>query len=201
MPPRQYQSSGNWRGYVATWEIADGQLLLRKVEVRERPVGNDDPDAEWIERDIAPQLFPGTDPVVATWYSGALVVPRSELVSYVHMGYGSDYEKYVVLTIRDGRVAARRDLTYAQFRDFRKARFAAWKKTPQYAAAAADLRNSEHGDEWEQADIDDFFAGFYAEQYLSLEPKPRPKPAARRKPKPQPKPTPDVEAEIKVEVE
>lgn len=199
MPPRQYDSSGNWRGYVATWEVAGGQLLLRKVEVRERPAGAPDPDAEWVERDIAPLLFPGTDPIVATWYSGALVVPRGELVNYVHMGYGSDYENYVVLTILKGRVAARRDLTYKQFRDFRKARFAAWKKSPQYAAAAAELRGSKHGDEWEEADIDDFFAGFYAEQYLSIEP--APKPAARRKVRPKPAPIPDVEVDVEVEVE
>jgi hypothetical protein len=113
------------------------------------------------------------------------------------MGYGSDYERSVVLVVREGKVTARRDLDQKQFRDFRKARFAAWKKTPQYAAAAADLRDSEHGEEWEEADIDDFFAGFYAEQYLSMEP--APKPVARRKAEPKPKPKPEPEPEVEVE--
>ena len=193
------RSSANWRGYVATWEVAGDKLLLRRVEVVTEIAEDDEGDDEWRTEDIAPKLFPDTDPIVATWYSGALVVPRGKLVNYVHMGYGSDFERYVVLVVREGKVTARRDLDQKQFRDFRKARFAAWKKTPQYAAAAADLRNSEHGEEWEEADIDDFFSGFYAEQYLSLEPAPPAKP--RRKPRPQPKPTPDVEAEIKVEVE
>jgi hypothetical protein len=188
------RSSANWRGYVATWEVLGDELLLRRVDVAS-DLGPDD-DEERVE-DIAPKLFPGTDPIVATWYSGALVVPRGELVNYVHMGYGSDYERYVVLVVREGKVTARRDLDQKQFRDFRKARFAAWKKTPQYAAAAADLRDSEHGEEWEEADIDDFFAGFYAEQYLSMEP--APKPVARRKAEPKPKPKPEPEPEVEVE--
>ena len=27
---RGVQSSGNWRGYIATWEVSDGTLLLSK---------------------------------------------------------------------------------------------------------------------------------------------------------------------------
>lgn len=170
LPRSEVMSTANWRGYVATWEVAGDRLLLRKVEVA--TIGPDDADGDptFVATDVAPRMFAQSDEIVATWYSGALVIPRGELVNYVHMGYGSDYERYVVLSIRAGRVVDRRELTHAQFRDFRQARYAAWKQTPQYAAALAELRAGAHGGDWEQSDIDDFFAGFYAEQYLSLEP-------------------------------
>jgi hypothetical protein len=166
LPRSEYSVTSNWRGYVATWEIAGDRMLLRKVEIMARPAGGGD----FVEADVMLRMFPDQPEVVATWYSGALVVPRGELVNYVHMGYGSDYERYVVLSIRAGRVVDRRELTHAQFRDYRKARFAAWKQTAQYAAAVKELRAGEHGGEWDASDIDDFFAGFYAEQYLALEP-------------------------------
>ena len=170
LPRSEVMSSANWRGYVATWEVAGDRLLLRKVEVA--TIGPDDADGDptYVGKDVAPQMFAQSPEIVATWYSGALVIPQGELVNYVHMGYGSDYERYVVLSIKAGRVVDRRELTYVQFRDYRQGRFAAWKKTPQYAAALKELRAGENGDEWEQADIDDFFAGFYAEQYLALDP-------------------------------
>jgi hypothetical protein len=170
LPRSEYQVTSNWRGYVATWEVANDRLLLRKVEVMVRGPRDAAGEGEFVPRDVARDLFPGGGDIVASWYSGALVIPRGELVNYVHMGYGSDYERYVVLSIKAGRVADRRELTHAQFRDYRQGRYAAWKKTPQYAAALEQLRAGEAGGEWEQSDIDDFFAGFYAEQYLALDP-------------------------------
>jgi hypothetical protein len=65
-------SSANGRGYVATWEIADGKLWLTGIEA-------------WIqhedgsyERASLPALFPSDSPrerVLADWFTGKLVYP------------------------------------------------------------------------------------------------------------------------------
>jgi len=40
--------------------------------------------------------------VFAFWFSGDLTIPKGKLVEYVHMGYGSMYEKTLVLNIENG---------------------------------------------------------------------------------------------------
>lgn len=40
--------------------------------------------------------------VFAFWFTGNLTVPKGKLVEYVHMGYGSIYEKTLVLSIENG---------------------------------------------------------------------------------------------------
>src|SRR5690606_35193900 len=66
-PENVARSSANWRGYLATWAIDGGRLVLTGVtmEVYE--------DREIKEISILGQLFPDGGTVVAQWYTGALV--------------------------------------------------------------------------------------------------------------------------------
>ena len=73
-----------WRGYIGTWEIRDGQLYLVSIE---GTLGIRDGEA-----------------IHADWYSGTLVVPRGEMLNYVHMGFESTYEQELRLDIESGRV-------------------------------------------------------------------------------------------------
>jgi hypothetical protein len=87
-----------WRGYIGHWEIKNSKLLLNKLEV-----GSCSKET----RKVLPldKLFPGkSQPVFADWYSGTLVMPRGKLVEYVHAGYASRYEKYLILEIKKGFV-------------------------------------------------------------------------------------------------
>lgn len=97
-------SSGNWRGYVATWEIVGGDLFLTKVD-------------SWLcngtRRDSCRQvtlnqLFPNSvkgGKVLANWFSGKLRVPDGKELRYVHMGYGSTYERDLIFVVRAGKVS------------------------------------------------------------------------------------------------
>ena len=83
-----------WRGYVALWEIKGKYLYLLKIE----------PCCGGGEIPIS-KIFPGRDaPIKATWFSGELRIPQGEELSYVHMGYGSVYERDLVLTIKNGKL-------------------------------------------------------------------------------------------------
>ncbi|MDA0999636.1 MAG: hypothetical protein O2807_03835 [bacterium] len=93
-PMFEVRRTSNWRGYVATWKIEDGTFYLiglaawvrgKKVDVR--------------------YVFPGhKGKTKATWYSGALRVPQGKMLRYVHMGYGSVFERDLIFTIREGKV-------------------------------------------------------------------------------------------------
>jgi hypothetical protein len=120
-------STGLLRGYVATWAVENGTLLLLKVEglvcvdAHGEPVfGCQDFMQESIglnrysttSRPVSLQLlFPGAiGPILAKWFSGELRIPEGECVRYVHMGYGSVYARELLLQIDRGIVVVSRHI-------------------------------------------------------------------------------------------
>jgi hypothetical protein len=62
------------------------------------------------------KLFPDQpQPVLAKWYSGILIMPRGKLVQYVHMGYESRFERYLIMDIQEGVVVKQETLSDKQF--------------------------------------------------------------------------------------
>lgn len=96
-PPRPEEFVGyctaNWRGYIGTWRIRYGQLYLSKLE-----------SFEGVEFPLG-RYFPDTGKrVLADWFTGELICPYGEMLSYVHMGYASIYEKYLCVDVMSGNV-------------------------------------------------------------------------------------------------
>ena len=96
-------STGNWRGYVATWAIENGFLYLVKVDAWICS----DWDARSCRKVKLRGLFGSRyrdGQVKANWFSGDLRLPEGKLLQYVHMGYGSVYERELTLSVESGRV-------------------------------------------------------------------------------------------------
>lgn len=84
-----------WRGYIGTWRITGNRLFLVGLEGYQADGGHADVRA----------IFPDTEgPVLAGWYTGELRCPLGEMLHYVHMGYGSTYEKDLLIEISSGYV-------------------------------------------------------------------------------------------------
>lgn len=77
-----------WRGYRGTWEIKDRRFYLIGLHGRIRIVGD--------------------EPIFADWFSGVIRIPRGEAILYVHMGFGTVYEKEIQVKIVEGIVKATR---------------------------------------------------------------------------------------------
>jgi len=84
-----------WRGYCGTWEIQDGRLYLVQFE------GDLCPDSYAGLGVILPG-FP--ECVFAHWYTGTLRVPQGKLLEYFHGGYGSEYERDLLIEVESGVV-------------------------------------------------------------------------------------------------
>ena len=99
-------STGNWRGYVATWRVEDDTLYL---------VGLD----SWICKDLRPENCKRADlkelfgdkfrdgKVKADWFTGDLRMPDGEQLRYVHMGYDSVYEREIILDVAAGKITGK----------------------------------------------------------------------------------------------
>lgn len=164
IPSPDEQWSSNWRGYVAKWEVRDGRLFLREVNVLLLPAGADE-DTDAVATNVIQDVFAGKSEVPADWFSGTLVLPRGKLVDYVHMGYGSTYERYTILQIKGGQLVAREDLTADQFKALRRQRFAEYQKTPEYAERFKEAR-----EDLTAVEAEDFLFQYSVEEYMSVEP-------------------------------
>ncbi|MDO8910693.1 MAG: hypothetical protein Q8N10_00945 [Phenylobacterium sp.] len=91
----EWPSSALWRGYRGSWEIIDDRLYLTELS-------GDFKDGSTL---ILATLFPAfPDRVFAHWYSGTLRIPQGEQLEYVHLGFGSRYERDLLLAVERGVV-------------------------------------------------------------------------------------------------
>jgi hypothetical protein len=103
-----------WRNYVGHWEIKNRKLYLTKFQVDACSQEN----SKFIPLD---KLFPGQpQPVFAAWYSGNVIIPRGKLLEYVHMGYESRYERYLVMSIKKGVVITEATITDKEYQRRRR---------------------------------------------------------------------------------
>jgi hypothetical protein len=103
-----------WRNYLGHWEIKDRKLYLTKFEVDACSQEN----KKFIPLD---KLFPGKpQPVFAEWYSDNIIIPRGKLLEYIHMGYESRYERYLVMSIKKGVVVKEVTITDKEYQRRRR---------------------------------------------------------------------------------
>jgi hypothetical protein len=98
-PFDDYSCTALWRGYVGTWEIVNDRLYL--VELCGTLEDGSRVTLETVFSGYPKRVF-------AHWYSGTLRIPQGKLLQYVHMGYGSTYERDVFLDLKKGVVVGKR---------------------------------------------------------------------------------------------
>jgi hypothetical protein len=156
IPVKASMSSANWRGYLASWKVEAGNLLLTDmtISVRSKTKEHSCDDVS-----ILKSIFPHKNKIVAYWYSGALIVPHGEMTNYVHMGYGSSYENYFILRISNGVVIEHLDLPAAEFEKYKHRKFQAFKATKKFQEKLKGLTGDEYN--WSEGEALDFMQSFF----------------------------------------
>lgn len=127
-PPFVPEHTANWRGYIATWAVEDHLLLLESLQGQvciRQPDGSGQ-RSSWcqvghqgscdVRRIDESYLFPeAIGAIPATWFSGELTIPTGEMTQYVHAGYASQYESYIILHVEHGHVASAVSLNEQQY--------------------------------------------------------------------------------------
>ncbi|HEX8248757.1 MAG TPA: hypothetical protein VF599_11325 [Pyrinomonadaceae bacterium] len=111
--PNGGTSSGNWRGYVAYWEIEEDSLYLKAVDAwlcsgkpYEFATGRADCRKANVKELFADKFV--QNKVSARWFSGELRLPDGKQLQYVHMGYGSVYERDILISVKQGKVTGKK---------------------------------------------------------------------------------------------
>ena len=143
----QFSSTALWRGYIAHFEIIEGQLFVTDLF---NYGGYTDAKGNYKTKliSIFKTVFPKTDKYKIDWYTGILIVPYGKLVQYVHMGYSSTYSKYILLEIENGNFNEARRYRNKEFVAFKKRQFEVFKKTDEYKKLYKELKEQDaYGDD------------------------------------------------------
>jgi hypothetical protein len=154
-------STALWRGYVATFEVRDSQLFVKDIQIQYwDTTDKKNHDTKW--KSVMTEVFPDQKNLKVDWLTGLLVLPFGEIVNYVHMGYGSTYEKYFLLEIDKGNFIKSKYFDYKDYEKFKDKQFSAYKKTDEYKETKAKLKKDGSSDKF----IDSFLRSFVT-QYTS----------------------------------
>lgn len=95
----QDRSTACWRGYVASWEIRGDRLYITDISAT---LENGEPAT-------LEDLFPGyPDGAFAHWFTGEVRCPMGGQIKYVHMGFGSTFERDLFLEFKSGVLVSER---------------------------------------------------------------------------------------------
>jgi hypothetical protein len=150
-PETEIISSGNWRGYIATFSIIE-----RSPVVSDITISKPDPDKEfgYLRESVLHNVFPNESDRKMDWFSGLLVVPLGEQTGYVHLSYASQYEKYLLIRIKNGLVLESTEMQLKGYMDYKVRQFESFKLTSEYEALYKELsKDSEPDDDF---DLDGF---------------------------------------------
>jgi hypothetical protein len=111
-PKSHIRCSALWRGYVATFEVGNSELYVKDIQVMS------DMNNTW--RSVMHEIFPCQEIVKVDWMSGYLVLPQGEVIQYVHMGYLSTYEYYILLEIKEGDLISEKQIGHQEYQEFRE---------------------------------------------------------------------------------
>jgi len=157
-PKGGVMSTALWRGYVATFEVRDSQLYIKDIQIEYWDTTTSKAhDKKW--KSVMTEIFGEQKNVKVDWLTGLLVLPYGELVNYVHMGYGSTFERYFLLEINKGDYVKSKHFDYKDYENFKNKQFEAYKKTVEYEKTKAKLKNEGSTDEF----IDKFLRSFVTE--------------------------------------
>lgn len=108
-------NTANWRGYIGEWIVRNDSLFLRSVTIEEDFIDTNSVEnpkggihfngMKIVKKNVIDLLFlTSKKPVFANWVNDNLTIVEGKLIDYVHMGYGSTYEKEYLLKIENGIV-------------------------------------------------------------------------------------------------
>lgn len=96
-PDFQFTNTGNWRGYICTWEVTDGDELFL-VDIQGQLKDGTQASME--------SIFPGQKRVLAAWVNETLALGAGKLLQYIDMGFTAVFERQIILGITDGKVTS-----------------------------------------------------------------------------------------------
>ncbi|KKP52834.1 MAG: hypothetical protein UR43_C0010G0025 [candidate division TM6 bacterium GW2011_GWF2_33_332] len=154
-PKSEIMSTALWRGYVATFKIKNKQLFLKDIKVM---VSGKNSYKKW--KSVIKEVFPNQKEIKIDWFTGLLVLPYGKRINYVHMGYGSTYENYILIELDNGNFNKEKKFDYNKYEEFKEKQFQAFKKTDEYNKIKKEIQKETDSDEFIDTFLKDFVINY-----------------------------------------
>jgi len=125
------------RGYRATFEIQDGTLHLKDIQIIQSPMNDEN---RW--KSVMSEIFPDSELKKINWFTGLLRIPVGKLKKQINMGYESVYEKYLLLEVKGGKLLKEKQLADKDYKKFKEKQLYAFKKAKEYNELISFLKKS-----------------------------------------------------------
>jgi hypothetical protein len=138
-PEIKVQSTGLWRGYVATLQVKGNELYVIDIEI-EKGRGR-----MTAYKSVFSKVFPKQESVKMNWFTGLLVIPTGEEIDdeYGRSAFwgieAGTYERYMVLAVENGIITGKREYSTDEYHDFNRRQFEAFKKSDEYKKIRYEL--------------------------------------------------------------
>ncbi len=133
-PEGDVLSTALWRGYIATFEIQNQVLVLKDIQIQ--VYQHQEGKEEWAPnvslKSVLKQIFPKDEVFKIDWCTEILILPDGKIKDYVHHGYASIFEKYLLLEIKEGKLMQSKAFDSAGYLAFRKEQLQRFKQTAAY---------------------------------------------------------------------
>ncbi|HAS43218.1 MAG TPA: hypothetical protein DCS93_22250 [Microscillaceae bacterium] len=110
------------QAYTATFEFKNNILTVKDIQIKAFVKGD---KGAW--KSIIHQVFPDKLQRRLEWFDGILVMPYGKMVKYICCN--SLYKKYLLISLKQGKVLQIKKLKRKQFFRFKKHQFETFKKT------------------------------------------------------------------------
>lgn len=158
-PGVESTSTALHRGYVATFEIKDNDLILSDIEIELPPEIKDRrPIFRW--KSVKTDIVPKDENLQMDWYTGILVLTYGAHVGYEFIGFQRTYSNYILLEIKNGTLTGEKKLDFNQYEQFKEKQFHEFKKTQEYEQIAENCRKAGHKQEFIDRYLQCFVAYF-----------------------------------------
>lgn len=133
-PEGDVSSTALWRGYIATFEIQDQLLILKDIQIQ--VYEHRDGREEWMPnvtlKSVLKEVFPEGGTLKIDWCTEILVLPSGKLKDYVHHGYASTFEQYLLFEVKAGRLIQSKSFDTTGYLAFKKQQFERFKTKAAY---------------------------------------------------------------------
>lgn len=107
LPDNHCVSTANWNGYTAFWEVRNGYLYLRQMEICVYNETSEEDSTLIYDIGALRTLFLPyyeKEGICARWFSGELRVGQGDLIRYAHIGFDQNMENEQIMTIKHGKI-------------------------------------------------------------------------------------------------
>jgi hypothetical protein len=143
-PETEIISSANWRGYIATFSINEGSLVVSEITINKSDLNK---EHGYLKESVLLDVFPNEADRKMDWFSGLLVVPIGKRTGYVHLSYASQYESYLIIRINNGLVQESTEMDLKEYMDYKVRQFEVYKISPEYESLYSELSKDSEPDD------------------------------------------------------